>query len=98
VHAAGQKHYLLGVSALTCQQLLGFIMYAISYSQYVTCVPFDGIAQFLYFQNIIQVLCRVFLGQWKEVIFQVLRGVGLKLAEKHYILIIVKREVETQGI
>ena len=61
-------------------------------------VSLYGVAQLLDFQDVVQIVSRVLFCNRKQIVFQVLISVGLELAEKYYILIILEREIEAQSV
>ncbi len=59
-------------------------------------LAFQCITQFLDFQHILHMLRRVFLLYKEQVVFQVCQSVGLELAEKYNVLIIIEGEIKCQ--
>lgn len=64
----------------------------------MACVSLNGVTQLLDFQNVVQVVSWVLFCDRKQIVLQVLICVGLELTEKDYVLIILEREVEAQGV
>jgi hypothetical protein len=56
----------------------------------VASVSLKGVAQLLNFQNTIEIVLRILLGQRKQVVFQIFVSVGLKLTEEDYVLIVIE--------
>jgi hypothetical protein len=60
----------------------------------MTSSPFYGVTEFLKFEVILQKILRSPLHDRIEVVFKVIMGVGLKIAEEDYVFIIFKGILE----
>ena len=94
MHSTSQKDNLFGMGHTNPCKLLLFLIHVIRNCKYWARITFDSFTQVLNSQYIFYVVFRIFLRRIKQVIVKVLQCIGLKLAEKNYIFIVVKVEAK----
>ncbi len=94
MHSTSQKDYLLRMRHTNPCKLLLFLIHIVRNGKHGTRITFDSFTQVLNSQYIFYVVFWIFLRSIKQVIVKVLQCIGLKLAEKHYVLIVVKVEAK----
>lgn len=77
---------VLGLGALVVQ----FLSHVVSHRNNMTGSPFNGITEFLKFEVILQKILRSPLHDRIEVVFKVIMGVRLEVAEEDYVFVIFK--------